>query len=122
MSINDDINKQIDKIISDIVFATHGHIVERTPVDTGNLRKSIKIEKDTDGNWFIGTNVEYAEDVELGTKPHKITPVKKKALKFKIDGKDVFAKSVQHPGTQGVGMFKSGVTFAESRIKDKFRN
>jgi hypothetical protein len=120
-SINDEINKEIDKIIEKIIFETHAHIVEHTPVDTGRLRSSISIEKDTDGNWFIGTNVDYAEYVELGSKPHKITPKEKKALKFKIGGKDIFAKSVQHPGTTGHGMFKKGVLKAETLIKEHFK-
>ena len=120
MTYSEEINKEIDKVISDIIFSTHAEIVRNTPVDTGNLRKSIIIEKDTDGNFFIGTNVSYAESVELGTKPHIIVPKNKKALHWKKGGKNFFATKVHHPGTSGVGMFKKGVTFAETEIKRKF--
>ena len=50
----------------------------------------------------VGTNVEYAGDVEFGTKPHVIEAKNGKSLSFKKDGKNVFAKKVNHPGTKGV--------------------
>ncbi len=40
----------------------------------------------------------YAPYLEYGVRPHIIKPVHKKALHFKIDGEDVFAKTVHHPG------------------------
>ena len=119
-STDDEINKIIDKKIAKIIFEVHAYIVANTPVDTGRLRNSIVIEQDDDGNWFIGTNVPYAEEVEIGQPPHKIVPVKAKALRFKIGNKVIYAKSVQHPGTKGAGMFKRGISFAEKRIKEEF--
>jgi hypothetical protein len=38
--------------------------------------------------------------VIYGTQPHVIVARNKKVLKFKIDGKDVFARMVHHPGTK----------------------
>jgi hypothetical protein len=35
-----------------------------------------------------------------GTKPHVIVARRKKMLKFKVNGKDVFARRVNHPGNQ----------------------
>lgn len=51
----------------------------------------------------VGTNVEYAASIELGSKPHVILPVVKKVLSWidKITGERVFARRVNHPGTKG---------------------
>lgn len=136
VDIDTEINKEIDKIISKIVFSTHAEIVRNTPVAKsspgnefieshtgGRLRRSIVIEKDSDGNWFIGTNVPYAEFVEENTKPHVIQPKNKKALAFYSHkgGNFVVTKKVHHPGTTGAFMFKNGVTHAETEIKRHFR-
>lgn len=127
--ITDKAVEEINKIIGKVVLKTLGHIQKETPVDTGNLRNSIKAEKTADG-WTIGTAVEYAEDVEYGTEPHIITPKNKKALRFEVgrkarlaagkspkDGKFVFAKKVNHPGTDGHHMFLKGVNYFEREIK-----
>jgi hypothetical protein len=73
------------------------------PVDTGRLRGSLKIQKKLTfrgPTYTVYTNVKYAPYVENGTPPHKIRPKTKKALKFKIGGRTVFAKVVNHPGTK----------------------
>ena len=45
-----------------------GYAKDLTPVDTGNLRNSITHQVSEDGREvYIGTNVEYAPYVELGT-------------------------------------------------------
>jgi len=47
----------------------------RCPVDTGNLRKSITSEvKQIEHSVEIGTNVDYAQYVEYGTKRSKAQP------------------------------------------------
>lgn len=38
--------------------------------------------------------------VVKGTRPHIIRPVRRRALRFTIGGRVVFAKVVNHPGTQ----------------------
>lgn len=38
--------------------------------------------------------------VVRGTRPHQIRPVTRKALRFQVAGRTVFAKVVSHPGTQ----------------------
>ena len=90
-----------------------------SPVDSGRLRGSISyamvdkepkvedIAKTTEAvrkptrvmYSKIGTNVEYAIDIEYGTKPHKITAKNGKSLKFKINNNIIYRKSVNHPGT-----------------------
>lgn len=114
--LQEEIAEDLMDKITQLIFKTHAEIVKNTPVDTGRLRQSIVVEKQDDG-YVIGTNVPYAEMVELGVAPHTITPKTKSALKFKVGGKDVFAKKVNHPGFEGRQMFLKGVNYFESQIK-----
>lgn len=109
--------KELKDKIRPIIFDTHREIMLNTPVDTGRLRNSIVVEEADDG-FIIGTNVTYAEYVELGTVPHIIRPVNAKALKFKIGGVTIFAKEVHHPGTEGHHMFLKGVSYFETQMNN----
>lgn len=115
--------REFNEKLAKLVFATHGEIVRNTPVDTGRLRSSIVVEEPNDDNleWIIGTNVPYAEQVELGMQPTVIRPKNGKALKFQVGGETVFAKKVNHPGFEGRAMFQKGVSFAEANIKKFLR-
>jgi len=71
-------------------------------VRTDRLRGSITKDVDIEGHDVVGrvgTNVEYARIHELGGSipAHTVYPVKKKALRFMIDGKEVFAKYANIP-------------------------
>lgn len=70
--------------VSDIVLEEWGLIGEKyakikCPVDTGNLRNSITHARDAE-NAYIGTNVEYAPYVELGTSRMRAQPYLKPAV------------------------------------------
>lgn len=92
------------------------------PVDTGRLQNSIAVaEKQqalarnsdqatekrearneinaTMTSAVIGTNLNYAQAVEFGSRPHHIRPKNAEALHFEVGGEKVFATQVQHPGT-----------------------
>lgn len=56
-----------------IGLAAEGYAKKECPVDTGNLRNSITHARDDDAA-YIGTNVEYAPYVELGTSRMKAQP------------------------------------------------
>jgi HK97 gp10 family phage protein len=86
----------------------------KAPRLTGRLKRSITHSMPTEVGltaWYItvginveyaaGTNVKYAAIQEFGgkTPPHIIRPRNKKALKFDIGGETVFAKYVNHPGS-----------------------
>jgi len=43
----------------------------------------------------------YAPFVVFGTRPHKIFPKNKRALRWQVGGRNVFAKFVNHPGYRG---------------------
>lgn len=114
--------KNMDVIIGRALLDT-GHEVQadakrNCPVDTGRLRSSITTKQTALNEVLVGTNVEYAPDVEFGTKPHIITPKTKKVLRFEIiterktsksgrplkrprkEKKVVFTRRVKHPGTK----------------------
>ena len=63
------IARAIDRALEEIGMAAEGCAKRACPVDTGNLRNSIShaVESGEDAV-YIGTNVEYAPYVELGTR------------------------------------------------------
>ena len=78
---------------------------QNAPVRTGNLARSIEADPIRFvGPFRIDTGVtahaNYAAAVHEGTRPHVIRPRVARALRFEMDGRVVFAKSVQHPGTR----------------------
>lgn len=77
---------------------------QRTPVRTGNLRRSIEPDPVTATGPFtvsgsVTAHADYAAAVHEGTKPHVIRAKNVKALKFDVGGKTLFRRSVNHPGT-----------------------
>lgn len=76
-----------------------------TPVLTGNLRRSIdpsppRLVGPGRASGSVEATAEYALYVHEGTRPHVIRPRNAAALHFHWKGREVFAKSVQHPGTR----------------------
>lgn len=70
-----------------------------SPFKTGRLRKSLFAE--SHGTVIrVGTRMPYAKYVVNGTRPHMISPMRGKALRFFIRGQVVFSKGVRHPGTR----------------------
>lgn len=63
------IQRAIDRALEEIGLAAEGYAKRACPVDTGNLRNSIThaVEGSEDAV-YIGTNVEYAPYVEMGTR------------------------------------------------------
>lgn len=74
-----------------------------TPVRTGNLRahNNIRVARRAPGAvGEVFNDADYAAAVHDGSGPYTIRPRKKKALRFVVEGRVVFAKSVRHPGTK----------------------
>lgn len=74
------------------------------PVRTGRLRSSIRAEPprifSLRGSVTVGSDLEYAGYVNDGTAPHVIRPRRRRALRFIVGGRVVFARRVNHPGTR----------------------
>jgi len=54
---------------------------------------------------------------EYGTKAHSIFPVRAKVLHFFINGEEIFAKNVRHPGTPAWKMFETAERRADVIIE-----
>ena len=60
--------RAIDRALEEIGLAAEGYAKRACPVDTGNLRNSITHVVDSaEDAAYVGTNVEYAPYVEMGT-------------------------------------------------------
>ena len=60
--------------------AAEGYAVDECPVGTGNLQNSITHEPENERTMVVGTNVEYAPFVELGTRKMRAQPYLRPAL------------------------------------------
>ena len=71
----DGIDSAIGVALEEIGLSAENYAARKCPVDTGNLRGSITYEVDAGDNAvYIGTNVDYAPHVELGTSRQKAQP------------------------------------------------
>lgn len=73
--VSQGIVRAIDRALEEIGLAAEGYAKKACPVDTGNLRNSIThaVESGEDAV-YVGTNVEYAPHVELGTRRQDAQP------------------------------------------------
>jgi len=71
--IRDALELATERALHAIGITAADHAMEICPVDTGRLRASITHAVDGDAA-YIGTNVEYAAAVELGTSWQKAQP------------------------------------------------
>lgn len=70
----------VERALTRIGLEAEGYAKKECPVDTGNLRNSITHEVvQSEKAVYIGTNVEYAAYVELGTTKTKAKPYLKPA-------------------------------------------
>jgi len=102
-----------EKAVTEISDLTIQTLQSNAPVKTGFLRSSFqKILFGLTARIF--SIASYVMIVEKGSRPHVILPKSARVLHFVIGGQDVFAKSVQHPGTRG--------TFFIQRTRDRVSN
>ena len=72
-------HSQVQKALKTVGMKAEKNAKKICPVDTGNLRNSITHQNDKD-TVYIGTNVEYAPYVELGTSKMRARPFLKPAV------------------------------------------
>lgn len=92
--------------------------VNNAPRKTGVYQRSI----DYDGDKTVTANANYSADIEYGTNAHEIKPVNAKALHFKQNGKDVFYKKVNHPGTQPNPVMRMAARTVQKQIPQIFKD
>ena len=80
---------------------------------TGALSDAVEIERKDIDSYLVGINetklvndernagnVNYVKFYYYGSKPHTIRAKNGKALHWRLNGKDYYAKSVKHPGSK----------------------
>lgn len=75
----EELQHKIEMALTAIGATAESHAKDYCPVDTGRLRNSISNTHDADSA-YIGSNVEYAAYVELGTSRRKAKPYLKPAV------------------------------------------
>ena len=115
------------------------NILSQRLVNTGKYLSSIHFHDATENEVSVSDGVDYGYILEVGSKPHPITPKDKKALtipraggrivtrggkkktSFKYGGKTIirnviFAKKVMHPGTKAYHPFMKGFHTVETEV------
>lgn len=93
-------NKELQKATKNAGALIKRTEVKEAPHKTGNLQRSIQLRYRPIVTEIYPT-ADYAMAVHEGTRPHTITPTRKKVLRFKgSNGQWVFTKKVNHPGTK----------------------
>ncbi len=87
----------------------------------GGIKKTIRVIVGL-RNVKVVTDHPGAAFVEFGTPPHVITPKTKKVLRW-LDsaGVAIFAKKVNHPGTQPNPFMRRGIEVAKLKMRGAFR-
>lgn len=89
--VGEEFQQAIERALTRIGLQAETYAKRECPVDTGNLRNSITNAVD-DKSAYVGTNVEYAPYVELGTSRAKAQPFIKPAA---TEHSDVYKRIVQ---------------------------
>ena len=112
-----DVDEVVDQAVEKTALEVERSAKQNAPVDTGTLRSSIQTAPAGVAEYLVGTNIEYAPDVEFGTDPHVITPDEADALAFEgSDGELVFTQRVEHPGTPAQPFLRPAVDEHESTL------
>lgn len=116
MTVEDDRRARIAKqrIALNIQERLKDKLTPAWGVDTGKLKASIRATINEQGDIII-TMDDVGKYIEFGTPPHIITAKNGKSLHWKSGGKDVFAKTVNHPGTRPFPFIRS--TFRNELLK-----
>ena len=86
----EEFHEQIDVALETIGLVAEGYAKRLCPVDTGRLRNSISHAVDNNAA-YIGTNVDYAVYVEMGTVKTRAQPYLKPAI---VDHTDQYQEIV----------------------------
>lgn len=87
----DELDNAIEVALEEIGLTAEGYAKKECPVDTGRLRNSISHDV-KEKTAYIGTNVEYAPYVELGTVNTKAQPFLKPAVVEHVEQYKAIAK------------------------------
>ena len=106
-------------IVREVADSALSHARALTPVRSGRLRGSLRIEAHGGTELHVvmgGSRAPYAPYVEYGTRPHVIRPRRAEALRFEIEGDMVYARLVHHPGTRPMEIMARAADLAMKRV------
>lgn len=108
-------------VIQDTVIKTGLKIEEvakeTAPVDTGNYRSQISY----DGSNTVIAQANYSAAIEYGVQEHDIYPVEKKALAFKVNGKNVVVKKAHIPARKPKPVMRNAAKEVQKEIPQIFK-
>lgn len=118
-SIEDEILFTTDEILSEIAHTLEQLLKENAPIDTGELRNSLKVLGRRGNNYIVGTRLSYAPRVEFGTDPFtpKIQPLKewsRRNLDKESDAWKVKHK-IETEGIEGDKFFRKSIEEVKRR-------
>lgn len=87
----DELDNALEVALEEIGLTAEGFAKKKCPVDTGRLRNSIS-HASTEDTAYVGTNVEYAVYVEMGTVNTKPQPYLRPAV---TEHKDTYGAIVK---------------------------
>lgn len=99
--VGEDVVAGVRKGLLEAARAGFQHSQDLVPVDSGELKESGELIVEDEGDTItFAYSADHAILVEGGTEPHPITPDDADVLAFEVDGEQVFATHVDHPGTE----------------------
>jgi hypothetical protein len=129
----------LDHNVAEMINTTMeaGHRIVKAPIPSGRsgLKRSIKLDRarvSRPAARIHDSNHPLTELVEKPTKPHEIRPrgsvsdlvagTARKALRFRVGGRWVYAKKVNHPGTRGKGSWKRADRYVRRHLSDNIKH
>ena len=117
------VREELEAAMTEADLLVQNMVVSVTPRRTGLLRGSI-IGQELIGAdsviGIVGTSIDYALPVELGSRPHVIEAKDGGYLEFNVGGRTIYRKRVNHPGSKGAHMFSIGFTQAQPQVNALF--
>jgi len=92
--------EKLAELLEEWVELVYKDVRDFTPEVTGEIKKHWFMDRVGDLKWAIYNTLEEALFVEYSSRPHTIVPKDREALYFKIDGREIFATRVEHPGVR----------------------
>ena len=90
--VRDALDAAVERALEAIGLQAEGNVKLLTPVDTGRLRNSITHAQIDERTEAVGTNVEYAAYVELGTSRSRAQPYLRPGIENHVDEYKEIAK------------------------------
>jgi hypothetical protein len=95
----DELQQEVEVSLANVLDDIAEYARSIAPKRTGNYAGSIQVVQLGPMEFGLTADAEYAAIIEFGSAPHDIFPVTAKVLAFEVNGEQVFAKYVHHPGT-----------------------